>query len=378
MDRYATPNMDRIAGAGSKAERLLPVFPTLTFPNHYSIATGLYPENHGLVGNDFPDQVRNKWYSLKNRESVEDRWFYGGEPIWVTAETQGMVAASFFFVGTEAPIMGVSPTHWRSFDKDISGQDRVDQVLNWFKEPSENRPHIYTLYFEDVDEYSHWKGPDSAENIEAISRVDSYIGRLLDGLEKLPFAEQVNILLVSDHGQGAYLENQPAYLLADHVNLDDTDIVEGGSYLFIHFKQDKPGRAAGIVATVNKSWDHGRAYLPGNTPAQWHVGKNPRFPDVMLIPEPGYAVLSSGEKARKINAGDHGWAPESQDMHGFFVACGPNILPGLSLGPANNIDVYPLMLAILGLDAPEIIDGDPGTLAADLYTNGKNQSCLKQ
>ncbi len=277
MDRYPTPNMDRIAAAGSKAERLLPVFPTLTFPNHYSIATGLYPAHHGLVANEFPDPERDTWYSLRNRESVEDRLFYSGEPIWVTAETQGMVAASFFFVGTEAPVKGVSPTHWRSYDKSISGRDRVDQVLAWLAEPQQQRPHIYTLYFEDVDDYSHWYGPDSAETIEVISRVDAYIGRLLDGLSSLPFADQVNIILLSDHGQGAYLENQPAYLLSDHVNLDDTVIIEGGSYLFLHLDQDDPERAAAIVATVNSSWKHGRAYLPGDTPAQWHVEEQPAF-----------------------------------------------------------------------------------------------------
>ena len=378
MDRYPTPNMDRIAATGTKAERLLPVFPTLTFPNHYSIATGLYPDHHGLVANDFPDSERDIWYSLKKRETVEDRRFYAGEPIWVTAETQGMVAASFFFVGTEAPVKGVYPTHWRSFDKKITGEDRVDQVLAWLAEPEQNRPHIYTLYFEDVDDYSHRYGPDSEENIEAISRVDSYIGRLLDGLEKLPFTDEVNIILLSDHGQGAYLEDQQAYLLADHVNLDDTAIIEGGSYLFLHLDRDEPDRAADIVATVNNSWKHGHAYLPEDTPAQWHVGNNPRFPDVILMPEAGYAVLSTEGKAGKINAGDHGWAPEDPAMHGFFVACGPNIAPGLSLGPVSNIDVYPLMLSILGLDAPEIMDGNASHLAAVFNTTRRTQSCSRQ
>jgi len=378
MDRYPTPNMDRIASAGSKAERLLPVFPTLTFPNHYSIATGLYPAHHGLVANEFPDPERDMWYSLRKRETVEDRGFYEGEPIWVTAETQGMVAAAFFFVGTEAPIKGVSPTHWRSFDKKIKGPERVDQILTWLGEPVEKRPHIYTLYFEDVDDNSHWYGPDSAENIETISRVDAYIGRLLDGLEKLSFAEQINIILVSDHGQGAYLKNQRSYLLADHVNLDNTVIIEGGSYLFLHFDRDEPGRAEEIVTTVNDSWNHGQAYLREDTPASWHVENNPRFPDVFLVPDAGYAVLSSQEKAGKINPGDHGWAPESPDMHGFFVSCGPNIKAGLSLGAVNNIDIYPLMLSILGLDAPQILDGDAGNLAATLKTTRSTQSCLKQ
>jgi len=382
MDRYPTPNMHRIAARGSKAERLLPVFPTLTFPNHYSIATGLYPEHHGIVANDFPDPARNMWYSLKKRETVEDRRFYAGEPIWVTAESQGMVAASFFFVGTEAPINGVSPTHWRSYDKKITGQDRVDQVLNWLQSPEQNRPHIYTLYFEDVDDYSHWYGPDSEESAGAIQRVDSYIGRLLDGIEQLPYADQVNIILLSDHGQGTYLENQQAYLLAEHVNLADTHIIEGGSYLFLHFEGIEPDlaskRAAGIVDTVNNTWTQGRAYLPGTTPRSWHVEDNPRFPDVILMPDAGYAVLSSGAKNHKINKGDHGWAPETPAMHGFFVACGPNIRPGASLGVVNNIDIYPLMLSILGLEAPDIMDGDSRKLADILYTPRRDHSCSKR
>jgi len=378
MDRYPVPNMQRIANAGLKAERLLPVFPTLTFPNHYSIATGLYPNQHGLVGNKFPEPSMNTWYSLSNRESVEDYRFYAGEPIWVTAETQGMVSAAFFFVGTEAPVKGVSPTHWYSYDKKISGRKRVDQVLAWLAEPEESRPHVYTLYFEDVDDHSHWYGPDSAENIEAISRVDANIGRLLDGLGKLPFADQVNILLVSDHGQGSYVEPQEPYILADHVDLAGAKIIEGGSYLFLHLEGDDPRRAAGIVSAVNESWKHGRAYLPRDTPASWHVKDNPRFPDVILTPDAGHAVLSTLEKVGKINAGDHGWAPEDPDMHGFFIACGPNITPGLKLGPVRNIDIYPLMLSILRLDAPEIIDGDPGALASVFKkTNRRTRPCSK-
>ena len=374
MDRHPTPNLHRIARNGARAERLLPVFPTLTFPNHYSIATGLYPAHHGLTGNEFPDHSRNKWYSLRNREMVEDGGFYGGQPIWVTAETQGMVSASFFWVGTEAAVNGVSPTHWRSFNKDISGAERVDQVLRWMAQPPANRPHLYTLYFEDVDDHSHWYGPGSEENIEAISRVDAWLGRLLDGIDKLPYSQQVNIIVVSDHGQGPYLSGQEPFMLGDLIDLSGMTIIEGGSYLFMHFDHNDPERAAAIAAAVNETWRHGHAYTSATAPAAWVVDGNPRFPDVMLIPEQGYAVLSSAEKAGKINAGDHGWAPESPAMHGLFIASGPNIKPGVELGPVRNIDIYPLMLSILGLDAPEYIDGDPSGLSAKLYSDGDKHS----
>ncbi|MBT8069818.1 MAG: hypothetical protein KJO80_05245, partial [Gammaproteobacteria bacterium] len=146
------------------------------------------------------------------------------------------------------------------------------------------------------------------------------------------------------------------------------------SYLFMHFDHDDPERAAAIAATVNNSWQHGHAYTSATAPAAWVVDDNPRFADVMLIPEQGYAVLSSAEKAGKINAGDHGWAPESPAMHGLFIASGPNVKPGVELGPVRNIDIYPLMLSILGLDAPEYIDGDPSRLSAKLYSDGENNS----
>jgi hypothetical protein len=201
---------------------------------------------------------------------------------------------------------------------------------------------------------------------------------LLDGIEKLPLADRVHVIVVSDHGQGAYVENQAPYLLDAHVNLEDTVIIEGGSYLFLHLVPYDAGRAANIVNAVNASWQHGRAYLPGDAPAAWHVDENPRFPDVILMPDAGYAVLSGMDKAGKISAGDHGWAPEDPDMHGFFIACGPAITPGLTLGPVRNIDIYPWMLSLVGLDAPATIDGDPAALAAALNTSRRTQSCSKR
>ena len=367
MDRYPTPNLDRIANAGSRAERLLPVFPTLTFPNHYSIATGLYPAKHGIVANTFPDPASGRWYSMKDREAVEDTYFYGGEPIWVTAETQGMVAASFFFVGSEAPIKGVQPTHWRRYDSQIAGESRVDQVLAWLGEPEEHRPHMITLYFENVDSHAHWYGPDSQEAAAAIRRVDGYIGRLLDGLEKLPHGDKVNIVLVSDHGQHAYLTDTPPLVLSEYIYTGHAPLVEGGSYLFIHLADDELHKADEYAVTVNRHWKHGRAYTRENAPADWHVTDNPRFPGLIFIPDPGHAVIPVA--GGKVLAGDHGWAPEAPAMHGFFVASGPNIKPGVALGPVSVIDVYSLMVSILGLEGPDTVDGDASKLARPLHIN---------
>jgi predicted AlkP superfamily pyrophosphatase or phosphodiesterase len=252
-DLYPTPTIRKLIENGTRADSVLPVFPTLTFPNHYSIATGLYPEHHGLVGNIFPNGDRDTWYVYKQAASVQDGDWYGGEPIWVTAEKQGMVSAAYFFVGTEADISGVHPSHWKRFSKDVGGEARVDQVLSWLAEPAITRPHMITLYFEDVDDHAHWYSPDSAEVIESIRRVDSYLSRLIAGISTLPVADHVNIVLVSDHGQMSYVEAEP-FILDQHVNLENTDIIEGGSFVTpstavgemvmpgLRVKHQRPGR----------------------------------------------------------------------------------------------------------------------------------------
>jgi len=180
QDLYDTPTMDRIAASGIRADASIPVFPTLTFPNHYSIATGLYPANHGLISNAFPSKDRKNFYNYRDPETVQDGSWYGGEPVWVAAERSGMVSAAYFFIGTEAPVNGIAPTYWNAFNYDIRGIDRVDQVIKWLSMPDKKRPHVITLYFEDVDVATHSYGPGSEQSIAAIKRVDDYLGRLME------------------------------------------------------------------------------------------------------------------------------------------------------------------------------------------------------
>jgi predicted AlkP superfamily pyrophosphatase or phosphodiesterase len=194
QDQYETPALDRIAAEGVRAESLQPVYPSLTFPNHFSIATGLYPAEHGIVHNHFPNGSRDSWYHIWDRSAVEDGEWYRGEPIWVAAERAGLVSAAYYFVGTEAAVGGVSPTHWRSFDASIPGSKRVAQVIDWLKLPAEERPHMITLYFEHVDTAGHDYGQDSVELARAVRRVDSNIGKLLDAIDAMPIAGQVNVV----------------------------------------------------------------------------------------------------------------------------------------------------------------------------------------
>jgi len=359
-----TPALDRLAREGMIAGALQPVFPTLTFPNHFSIATGVLPWRHGIVANRFPDADRERWYSLRDRAMVEDGRWYRSEPIWVTAEKAGLPTAAYYFVGTEADIGGIRPTHWRSFDADVPDGDRVEQVLDWLAQPPETRPRMVTLYFEGVDDAGHRFGPDAPETRHAIRQADAQIGALMNGLDALPHGRQVSIVVVSDHGQSKYRPVE-AFILERWVDMEGIEVVSGGPYAWLYMHGD-PDRALTMRGQINRNWDCGRAYLPGELPVEWRAGANDRYPDLFVQADSGCEVQARESDRKWRSAGDHGWPPDHPEMRGIFYAKGPRIPPGSRVDLAHVTDVYPMILELLGLDAPGPIDGDPAVLAGQL------------
>ena len=360
--RHDTPALDRIAADGVVADALVPVFPTLTFPSHYSIATGLYPVNHGLVGNRFPSEDRGRFFDLGDRASVEESSWYGGEPIWVAAERAGIVSAAYFFVGTEAAVGGVRPTYWKPYNGAISGARRVDQAIAWLSMPAAERPRLITLYFEDVDVASHEHGVDSAMNIAAIKRVDDYVARLHEGIAGLPIADQVTTVIVSDHGQSAYRRDEAPFVLEDVVDLSGIRTVDHGAVSFLYFDEPDSARAEDICAAINEQWRRGQAVTANGAPGAWNLRGGSRAADVIVQADPRSSVVSSHRRMRSLPKGDHGWAPEFRDMHGIFLARGPRIPEGQRIPPVSAVDVYPLMREILNLPPSDSIDGDPDRL----------------
>mgnify|MGYP001819087169 FL=1 len=362
FDRLAdTPALDRMARTGVKARSLQPAFPTLTFPNHFSIATGLSPHHHGIVANTFPNAERTRWYRMTDRDAVQDGRWYAGEPIWVTAEKQGLRSAAYYFVGTEADVGGIRPTYWRVFDATVPGAVRVRQVLDWLSLPASRRPHFVTLYFEAVDSKTHAYGVGSLESIAAIAEVDRLVGRLQAGLADLPFADQVYLVVVSDHGMGGYGPNAP--LVLDRViDLDGVRIVEGGSYAFLYFDADRSERALAARDAISATWRCGQALLPSELPTAWRAGPSDRYPDLFVQADPGCGVISKGSQGRRMTAADHGWPPDAPNMHGIFFATGPRIPAGRELGTVHVTDIQPLLIELLGLDPPGPVDGDPARL----------------
>lgn len=361
QDRYDTPTLDRIAASGVRAERMIPVFPTLTFPNHYSIATGLFPANHRLIGNEFPSKDRSRFYAMSDRSAVQDGSWYGGQPVWVAAEKAGMVTAAYFFVGTEAPVDGVPLTYWHPFVASVPGEDRVDKVLDWLSMPEERRPHMITLYFEDVDTATHRFAPGSPQSIASIRQVDDYLDRLLVGIDKLPVAENVYVVIVSDHGQSAFIDGHTPFILDSVVDLDDLTVVDHGASTYIYFPTPDIDRATAIRDDINDAWENGTAMLRDDAPEEWHVTREAGFADVILVADPGHIALSRSRGPLAVKS-THGWAPDFENMHGIFLATGPRLPEGVRLPAIDNIDVYPLMMKILEIPISTPIDGDPDLL----------------
>ena len=360
LSAHPTPALDRIAAAGVRAESMRPVFPSLTFPNHYSIATGLYPAEHGIVHNRFPDEERDDWYQLWDRESVEDGRWYGGEPIWVTAEKHGRVSAAYYFVGTEAAIQGVPPSYWHRFDASVPGSDRVDRVIDWLGWPDDRRPRLITLYFEHVDTAGHDFGLGSAEHVEAVAEVDAHIGRLLDAIAALDLESVVSVLVVSDHGQADYVDPEASFVLRDHIDLAGLEIIAGGAYAWIYQEQPDRERALAIRDAINENWEHGRAVLRDEAPADWRISRSLRFPEIFLVPDLGHGVVIDREGIDRLQRGDHGWDPSNRAMHGIFLAAGPGLPRGRVIGEVSAVEIYPLMLWLLQIEAPAPAPGRSG------------------
>jgi len=361
-ERFQPPNISNFIEGGIEAASMIPSYPSKTFPNHYTIATGLYPEHHGLVNNSFYDPDRDKVYQIRDRSVVEDGSWYGGTPLWVNAEQNGMKAASYFFVGSEADVQGVRPSYFFKYDGSTPNEERVDQVLEWLALPEAERPHMITLYFSDMDDAGHRHGPHGDEKLrEAIRKLDDALGRLFQGVEAsgLP----VNIIMVSDHGMVDVGKDKLVNI--DPIKQDEKyRIVNNGALAHLYLKKgvDKTevlnflkSRAINYSAFLTEDFPH------------YQDTDNPRLGDIILLPDYGYYLSDSRriglvKSGRFSQGGEHGFHPDFLEMHAIFYANGPAFKKGLTIPSFENIHVYPVICEILGLPLPKELDGMPEVL----------------
>lgn len=353
FDLYETPNLDYIAENGVLADYMIPVFPTKTFPNHYSIATGLFVENSGIISNNMYDPETDRYYSLGNRESVQDASWYSGEPIWVTAEKQGIPSAPLFWPGSEAPIGGSYATHWSPYDDDLPYSARVDSVINWLQIEDESAPGFMTLYFSKVDTYGHWYGPESDSVATAVQEVDQQIGYLLNELDRINYRDQLNMIFVSDHGMIEISEDK-IIRLDELFNLEDAQIIDWAPVTKI---RPDDGKTDEIYHNLKESERNYTVYRKSDIPQEYGYKNHLRVPEIILVASPGYTVTSSERlTGSEITGGNHGYLHTSPEMRSLFLATGPDIKRGVKSAPFQNIHLYELMAKLMNIE-PSPNDG---------------------
>ncbi|MEZ4962098.1 MAG: ectonucleotide pyrophosphatase/phosphodiesterase [Saprospiraceae bacterium] len=359
VERFQPQRLKDFIAKGVAAESMIPCYPSKTFPNHFSIATGMYPDHHGLVDNSFYSPNKKAEYRTRDREKVEDGSWYGGTPIWVQATKSGMVTASYFFVGSEADVQGIRPTYYHQYDGSVSNNDRVDAVLDWLKLPEKQRPHLITLYFSDMDDVGHRYGPHADEQLrEALLKLDESLGRLFDGISATGLP--VTTIIVSDHGMYAVPVDQ---LIATETVEDDDRYRTVSNGALIHFYLHDGVDKAAVFHDLKEKENHFRVYYTEEVPYFETPPTSENWGDIMAIPDAGWYFASQRtiglrKTGGQKEIGEHGYDPGIKDLQGIFYANGPSIQKGLRIGSFKNIHVYPFMCKILGIDIPENVDGD--------------------
>lgn len=369
---YGAPHLDAIARSGASApDGMLPAYPSVTFPNHYTLVTGLYPEHHGIVAMSFYDPARKQRYTFNDPQTVADGTWYRGVPLWSLAEKQGMRAACFFWPGSEAEIAGQRPSYYLHYDDTVPDEARVNQVVQWLQLPEARRPHFVTLYFGEVDHAGHRFGPDAPETRAAVRHADSVIGVLRARLATLHLP--IDLVIVSDHGMAAVSGQSATQDQGGWINLDQyvdfTGVETAGTLMYA----DSDQAAAKLYSKLRIASSKFKVYRRAQVPTELNYRSDPRIGDPVIVPTGPYAIRVHGPadpaSDHPPNKGGHGYDPHTMpQMRAIFYAEGPDIRSGIRLKQFENVNVYPWLAEILGLDAPET-DGtaavlDPALVAA--------------
>lgn len=352
-DKYQAKALLRLRASGVQAKGMIPSFPSVTFPNHYTVATGMYPAHHGLVYNQFYDRNRKESYSMSDRKAVEDGTWYGGIPLWVLAEQQGMLSASYHFVGTEAAIQQTLPTYWYRFSDAKNIDFRIQKVVDWLTLPEDVRPHLITFYMSDADHAGHTYGPDAKQTEQAVQFVDAAIGKMVEKVNELGL--DVNFIFFADHGMANVDTSTKMNINA---MIDTSKFISRGGGTSLHLYAKNPSDIQTTYELLKQKENNFTVYLRDDIPAKWHYNKTDdrfdRIGDIFIVPT--YPKVLSGWSGR-ISPGAHGFDPAIQEMQASFYAWGPHFKKGKTIAPFENIHVYPLVCRLLGLEYSHQIDG---------------------
>ncbi len=351
-EKYHANTLLELSKNGVKAASMIPSFPSVTFPNHYTLVTGLYPSHHGLVGNSFYDPLKGDSYSMGDKKKVRDSSWYGGTPLWVLAEQQQMISASLFWVGSEAAIKGIRPTYYYQYTEKISIPERIQIVMDWLNLPEETRPHLIMFYLSEPDHAGHRYGPESSQAREAVSMVDSTLNELTKAVATTGLP--VNFIFVSDHGMTAVDRENPIEV---PLFIDKDKFITRSIGTMMHIHARHKADILPLYETLKKQEKDYQVYLRPDVPPHLHYGakddKMHRIGDILMLPEWPRVFTN-----KKPGIGYHGFDPyKVKDMHAVFYAWGPAFKKGITIPAFENVHIYPLVTEILGLKYKEKIDG---------------------
>ena len=346
---YDTPFFDYVAEVGVKAG-LIPSFPSKTFPNHYTLATGLYPDHHGIIANKFYDRKTGETFSLSNLEQKKNPVYYGGEPVWITAKRQGVRSAVFYWPGSDVKICGGYPDLYHDYDTEprLTFEERIEGIIAQMALPENERPKLVMAYFEQPDYSGHSYGPQSKVTRSNVQHMDSLMLYLYFNLQKLPYADKINIVFVADHGMASVTPDR-AISLNGVLKDEWIEKREGNIPECIYAKPQFVDSVYNAVKTL----DHVKVWKPGEVPEYLHYGSNSRIGDVVVLPDLGYIVYENGEPSK----GQHGFDPFFNDMHALFRAVGPDFKKGFVTADFPNVNVYALICKLLDI-TPAPNDGN--------------------
>lgn len=357
ITRGLSPTLAMLAQGGVQADSMQPSFPSLTFPNHYTIVTGLRPDHNGIVNNTMFDETLGK-FSISNRAAVSDgRWWDEGMPIWRTADAHGLRTATMFWPGSEAAIHGSHPDEWKTFDGAVTPDQRVDQILTWLDEPVATRASFLTLYFDTVDHAGHDYGPDSPQVNAELRATDGAMARLVAGLKQRGLFDRINMIVLADHGMASVpLAN--SVMIDQLIPIDSVQTVSMGILAGFNPAADTPAakRAfADVEHTLERPQKHMRCWDKTRVPARLAYGHNPRVPQLLCLADVGWRVTTAehiaSHKGGRVSLGEHGYDNADPLMQALFVAHGPAFRVDAKVPAFPNVDVYPLMTHLLDLPA---------------------------
>jgi predicted AlkP superfamily pyrophosphatase or phosphodiesterase len=354
--RYNAQNILRLGAGGVTAASMIPSYPSVTFPNHYAMVTGLYPSHSGLVNNAFYDPARNDKYSMSDKAKVADSSWYGGTPLWVLAEQQKLLSASFYWVASEAAIKSTRPSYYYIYNDQINIHNRIQAVADWLKLPPAKRPHLITFYFPQVDHAAHLNGPESPEVEHEVHFIDSAVNELQKAVKATGI--NANFVLVSDHGMARVDNEHP---MAVPAVIDTAKYVISGDGLLVELYANNKADIAATYKALKKDAVDYDVYLKTNMPAHLHYSEaddwHNRIGDILLIPHVP-KVFNLWNSKKRINPGWHGYDPAVvKDMQASFFAWGPAFKKHLNIAPFKNVSVFNLVSRILGISYTAKIDG---------------------